>query len=159
MFDLAWSEVVPKSRYLVVMSVCLLGACQDPQQVASSAFDKSFFVGESYQAVYARTLQTMRLCLKPGTTYLAASGAGVTLDAQLYPDLGYAEIINGLSGVSPVTLGVTRIENSDGKTKVSIKAPYGIQSARDGYRSWLEYWSRGGTSCKSAEFQVAPTIQ
>tara|TARA_R100001510_G_C7648120_1_gene205442 strand:+ start:1343 stop:1789 length:447 start_codon:yes stop_codon:yes gene_type:complete len=132
-----------------------LSGCQDTASVESAPFEKQFLISGNYQATYARALRTMRICLKPGTVFIGGTGS-VTLDGQLYNELGYAEIRQGLAAINPITLSITKLERRGSGTLVSIKAPYGIQSARDRNRLWVEYWMRGGTKCQDGSFENPP---
>ncbi|WP_162797825.1 hypothetical protein [Sulfitobacter sp. SK025] len=146
-----------KSLIAGMTALFILSGCQDTASVESAPFEKQFLISGNYQATYARALRTMRICLKPGTVFIGGTGA-VTLDGQLYNELGYAEIRQGIAAFNPITISLTRIEREGSNTRVSIKAPYGIKSARDTYRNWTEYWMRGGTECQKSAFQNPPPL-
>ncbi|MDT8856472.1 hypothetical protein RNZ50_15870 [Paracoccaceae bacterium Fryx2] len=75
------------------------------------------------------------------------SPAAITLDGQLYSDLRYGEIIVGMSGIAPVTNGVTRIAAVGSGTKVSIKIANQAEYTHASSIAWQKYWANGGTAC------------
>jgi hypothetical protein len=91
-----------RNSAVVLSLMSALIACDNPQAMEARPFEAEIEVARNYQAVYADTLATMRLCVRPGASFFPSPGE-TTLDAQLYSDLGYGEIRNGISGVVPQT--------------------------------------------------------
>ena len=137
--------MISKARASLAAMVLVMG-CASYQDVADAPVEQEFSVARNYQAVYASSLSVMRKCLHPGSSFFP-SPAAVTIEAQLYPDLGYGEIIHGLSGLAPGLFSSLRIMRAGSGAKVQIKTANQIPSASANTRAWLAYWATGGQQC------------
>ena len=144
-----------RSVLMTILSFTAISACVDPAEFNARPFNAELVVGRNYQAVYAGMLQTMRECFRPGTLFFPSPGA-TTLDAQLYPDLGYGEISTGITGVVPVTHNSVRISKNGVGAKVQIKTANSIESAQGRDQKWLAYWAKGGQLCPRLGALVPP---
>lgn len=124
----------------------LVAGCVSQGEISQRPAEISFNLDANYQAVYARTLSSMRKCLRPGTSFFP-NPATVEVEAQLYPDLGYGEIIHGLTGLAPGAISATRIERKGAGAKVEIRTANQTARSADNTRLWQEYWAKGGTNC------------
>jgi hypothetical protein len=141
--------------FALAAAAAVLSGCDSPNEVDARPYEVELRLDRNYQAVYAGMLATMRRCVRPGTGYFLGSGA-TTLDAQLYPDLGYGEIRHGISGIVPQTYSQVRIARDGGGTKVQIKSGRGIGEPDPRHARWLSYWARSGTECPSVGRTEAP---
>jgi len=123
--------------------------------VAKQPVDQTLVVSRNYQAVYADLLDRTRTCLRAGTAITPM--AYTTVDGQLYPELGYGEVIAGLSGMMPGLTSVTRVERAANGAVVKIKtANLGEVAARRD-RGWIAYWARSGKACAALGRMDPPT--
>lgn len=131
-----------------IPAICLglLAACTSMAEHEAKPFDTIFRVEKNYQAVYASTLRTMRQCLNPGQGYFL-SPVSEQMSADLFPDLGYAEITRYQANMVAVPWSTTRIERQGEGTLVSIKTSSQLPYAQRYTRAWLIYWAKGGTVC------------
>lgn len=109
------------NRFIKITIAGLLSACTSMEAHDAKPYATSFEVQENYQAVFARTLKTMRGCTNPGQGYLF-SPVTEQMDAQLYPDLGYGEITRYQANLSAIPWSTTRIAKKGSATLVSIRA-------------------------------------
>ncbi|MGV8987804.1 MAG: hypothetical protein ACOH2H_16140 [Cypionkella sp.] len=128
--------------------VLFLSGCLSPEQMQSVPYQTATPIAANYQAVYARTLQAMRICLHDGRNYFP-SPAQNHVDGQLYPDLGYGEITSTLAGVIVTTNVEVRIERAGKGALVKTRAPGDDAANRKGITGWTIYWAKGGTACPS----------
>lgn len=127
-------------RFMMLGAILAVAtACTTQQELDQAPVQRSFTLSENYQVVYARLNKAMRAC------------AFVPLiDAQLYSELGYAEITGQLAEGMPSDYAkISR--NGQGATVElrSIRKAI-IPDVREKSVAWLEYWSRGGTVCQQA---------
>lgn len=132
-----------------------LGGCATYGDYRDKPANVEVKIDRNYQAVYAQLLSSMRSCLTPGAQILFSASSS-SLDSDLYPDLGYGEIVYGLSGIVPDTLAVARVTKDGAGTVLSIKTGNMIPSAATRSQSWLVYWAKGGTACDKG-LGMAPT--
>jgi hypothetical protein len=135
-------------------ALILLSACTSMQEHYTKPFDTQFTVAGDYQAVYAATLRVMRQCLNPGGGYFL-SPVTEQMSADLYPDLGYAEITRYQANMVAVPWSTTRFERHGKGTLVLIKTSSQAKYAQRYTRAWLVYWAKGGTDCAQA-FDLPP---
>lgn len=134
-----------------------LSGCAGYGDVSQQAPDTVVSVDRNYQAVYAGMVTAMRTCLNPGTTdFFHMSSA--QLDAQLYPDLGYGEIVHSLSAVTTDTLEVVKISRAESGATVEIRVGNQLPYAAANSVQWLTYWAKGGTSCPTGLLTSPPSI-
>jgi hypothetical protein len=146
---------INRSRGLVFLAAILLaGGCESYSELGAKPPSAVAAVDRNYQAVYASTLSAMRRCLRPGAAFFPSPSA-VTLDAQLYPDLGYGEIAHGMAGLAPGLLTMTRIERVGSGTRVSVTTGNQGPGASANSASWAIYWARGGSDCPTLR-RLAP---
>lgn len=128
-------------RGLVLLAPLALAACVDQARMDGVAFQRQFTLAENYQAVYARTNSQMRECYSGG----GGLGPVLSVDGQLYPDLGYGEIQSGISSITYMPTTLVRIDREGAGARVSMKtsAYANIETTL----AWLEYFARGGQRC------------
>lgn len=128
------------NRILMLCAILTVAsACTTQQEMDEAPVQRSFTLSENYQVVYARLNKSMRAC-----------AFVPLLDAQLYSELGYAEITGQLSEGMPSDYAkISR--NGQGATVElrSIRKAI-VPDVREKSVAWLEYWSRGGTVCQQA---------
>ncbi|MCZ4260972.1 hypothetical protein O4G76_09000 [Limimaricola sp. G21655-S1] len=124
-----------------------LAACTSQTQLETTAFQRQFSLAENYQAVYARSNSQMRECFAVGM-------AEFNVDGQLYPELGYGEIIfgvNGMFGYQPYNQ--IRIDKNGTGATVSLKS---LTQTPQSSMNWLEYWTKGGQRCPRISYAETP---
>lgn len=146
-----------KFRSFAVAVVLAATGCTSSGDVSSAPPEATLLIPSNYQLVYANTLAAMRQCYNPGAALFPSPGS-VTLDAQLYSELGYGEIIHGLGGLLPGMLSVTRIERNGSGAKVTIKTANQVTAAAAGTRQWIAYWAKGGKQCQTLAYQTPPAL-
>lgn len=144
------------NRSIEILMIAALSACTTMEAHDAKPNAVTFEVQESYQAVYARTLHTMRRCLNPGRGYLF-SPVTEQMDAQLYPDLGFGELTRYQANLSAIPWSTTRIARKGSATLVSIKTSSQAAYAERQSLAWLSYWAKGGAACPKL-FEPPPKL-
>jgi hypothetical protein len=135
------------SLTMTIFATVALVACTNQSDLDAMPAQRSLMLNENYQAVYARTNIAMRNCNSAGT-------AAAVVDGQLYPELGYGEVTFGaanISGFSP--LNYIRIDREGDGALVSLKS---LTSTPESSLNWLEYWTKGGTTCPVVSYAEIP---
>jgi hypothetical protein len=140
---------------LALVSLAALSACETYSDVATKPPDAQVEVSRNYQAVYAGILDRLRACDMVGQTNFPAAGES-TLDAQLYPDLGYGEVIVGMSSLVPVTYSRTVVRRQGNGAIVTITVGNVAPWAKETSVAWLSHWARGGRECPGALVRGRP---
>lgn len=133
----------------------MLSGCATHADLEQRQPDAQFTVASSYQAVYATTLSSMRRCLRPGTQGLFA-GEVTTIDAQLYPDLGYGEIFHGMSGLAPTQFVRVHFDRAANSTLVSVTSGNPLDRGGQFWARWTQHWAVGGQGCPVTLLSVPP---
>ncbi|WP_164738149.1 hypothetical protein [Frigidibacter oleivorans] len=94
-------------------------------------------MSENYQQVFSRMNRTYWRC--------QGEGGGIQVNSQLYPDLGYGEIVQYASMIVQAPQVLIRVEKVPQGARVRIKlANIGAQGfMADGFARWAE----GDTRC------------
>ena len=130
-----------------IVAIAFMASCTTQEQLEATAYQRGFTIKENYQAVYARANKQMRKCNSAGSRF-------VEIDGQLYPDLGYGEVIFGAGGAGQFRpLNEIRIEKFGKNSKVLLKT---LTTAKTGTLNWLEYWVRGGKTCPAIHYSETP---
>lgn len=122
-------------RRLIALSFCITTAtgCVDAQRMEKASFEREFEVSGGYQSVFAHTNRQFISCL-----------GGVNTSANLYPDLGYAEIIYSSSVLGDQVR--MRISPAGGRTKVELKMSH--IGGKGSLARRFEAWTRGSNNCR-----------
>ncbi len=111
-----------------------VSACTTQGQMDAAPVQKTAIFSENYQLVYDRLNKGIRHCYS----------TPVTVDAQLYSELGYGEITLLAHGHPMQSVRITK---ADGGSKLEMRSLAPSQSVRAGSGNWMEYWAHGGSSC------------
>lgn len=122
----------------------LLSACTSQAQIDHAPIARAFTIDDNYQSVYARLNKIMRSC------------DWSELNSQLYPDLGYGEVVS-MAGDSP--LDVAKISKSGTSALVELKSirKAVVPEAAAHAIGWMEYWAKGGETCQGVFIGPAPS--
>lgn len=109
-----------------------------------------FRIENNYQQVYAQMNKGMRNCFTVGSMG--------TVDAQLYPELGYGEITNALQSTFSYSPQFNaKISRDQTGAVVQIKSVFGGRGRA--WYPWMEHWAKGGIACpKILASEVPPPL-
>ncbi len=130
-----------KAALSVAFSVTLLSGCmQTAEQFEAKPYAVRENVALNYQAAYQRIAAGLYRCAPPG----GLPYGGTTLEAQLYPDLGYGEARTGTASAI-IMQTVARIEKNGSGATISTKSsmPKHVQWEHDRFVAW----ALGATAC------------
>lgn len=129
-----------------ILALALLCGCMSQGEIYTATPQVQFALQENYQAVYARLLRTMKVCINPGATLIPGM-ATMQVEGQLYPDLGYGEITTSLQGSIPTYYHYVRVARSGSGSQVSIVVENMASFPKEQDKAKLERWARGSTVC------------
>ncbi|WP_223634989.1 hypothetical protein [Rhodobacter sp. TJ_12] len=133
-------------RAVAFASLTFICACTSQAQLDNTAPQKTVLVASNYQAVFKQLNRGMRNC----------AANAFRIDAQLYPDLGHAEITlsaDGLTSASPF-LYAKIIREGAQSSVLELKSLMGISP--EGPIAWMEFWAAGGTGCPGLSYAERP---
>jgi hypothetical protein len=143
--------------FVLLLSGLSIASCETYSEVAAKPPEGRVEISRNYQAVYAGLLGRMRDCGVGGDGG-SILPSGIYLDAQLYPDLGYGEIVSGLAGTITATFTRTVVRRQGASAVVEVTTGSQAPWAREHSVAWTMYWARGGTTCPSLGFGSPPPI-
>lgn len=135
-----------KPFFTLPVAAAVLCGCMSQGEIYSATPQRQFALGENYQAVYARLLRTMKVCMMPGFA-LYPGDSTIQIDGQLYSDLGYGEITTSLQGMIPVYYSNIRVTRTGAGSELAITVQNMGPGAQAKDLANYERWARGSTDC------------
>ncbi|ETD00532.1 hypothetical protein U717_16040 [Rhodobacter capsulatus R121] len=133
--------------------VAVLAGCTSQAALDARSPDLTFDLPDNYQAVYARTLTSIRRCW-PVENFASSSEF---IQSDLFNELGYAEINRGRADLmSTSAVAKIKISRAGRGSRVEVTAPF--LEAHPAQKDWLVYWMKGGQKCRKIGEGAPPPL-